>query len=342
MGKGSAPQAPSPTATAAAQTGSNVATAIAQQQLNAINTTGPGGSTSYSQNGTYNFTDPSTGQSYSIPKLTQNTTLSPEQQKIYDTGLATSQNLADLAKDQSGRLGSLLMRPFSLDNDATEGRINELANKRLDPQLAQSREAEITRLSQQGIKVGSEAYDRAMTLVDQRENDARNQLLLTGRQQAVSEALTERNQPLNELLALAGQGQVQMPQAAALPQTGIAGTDVAGITQNSYNQQMAAYNQQQQQSNSILGGLFGLGASALKFSDKRLKTDIKDTGARVAGIPVKDWKWKGTGERDTGVIAQDVERKFPRLVEMDPSGYRKVNYGGLMQIGKAAATARAA
>jgi hypothetical protein len=334
MGKPSAPQTPSPTATAAAQTGSNISTAIGQQQLNAIDQVGPQGSVKYSQSGSYQYKDPSTGKSYTLPKLTQTTTLSPQQQSIYDAMMGTQKSLAGTAQTQAGRLDNLLAQPFSLDNDATEARLMELGSKRLDPALDRRREAEIARLANMGIKGGT-AYDRAMETLNQGENDAYNQLLLTGRGQAVQEALTERNQPLNEIIGLASGTQVQMPGYSAAPQTGLAGTDVAGITQGAHNSNMAAYGQQMGQWNSTMGGLFGLGANALMaFSDKKLKTDIEATGQKVGGVPVKEFTWKDSGERDVGVIAQDVEKKYPHLVEMDPSGYRKVNYGKLMQMGK--------
>lgn len=325
MGKPSAPAAPSPVATAQAQTQSNKETAISQTGLNAMNQYGPQGSVTYSQNGTW---------ADGTPKFSQTTSLSPEQQAIYATGQKTQQNLANTAQTQSGRLDTLLQQPFSLNNEATEARLMELGSKRLDPQLAQRREQEAARLSNQGIKLGSTAYDRAMNLVDQGENDARNQLLLTGRNQAVQEALLERNQPINEIIGLASGSQVQMPQFGATPQTGMAGTDVAGITQGAHNSNMAAYGQQMGQYNSTMGGLFGLGANALMaFSDKRLKENVESTGQKVGGVPVKEFTWKDSGERDRGVIAQDVEKKYPHLVEMDPSGFRKVNYGALMRMG---------
>jgi len=343
MGK-SAPKAPNPITTAGAQTSSNIATAIGQQQLNAIDQVGPQGSVAYSQSGTYKFTDPTTGKTYDLPKLTQTTTLSPGQQALFDTGMQTQQQLANTALTQSGRLDDLLSTPFSLDNDATESRLLELGSKRLDPQLARRREQEEARLSNMGIKIGSTAYDRAMELVNQGDNDARNQLLLNGRGQAVQEALLERSQPLNEIIGLASGSQVQMPNYSPTMQTGLAGTDVAGITQNAYNQQMAGYNANQQQ----LGGMFGtlgtLGAAAMPFmfSDKRLKTDIHPTGEKVAGVPVKSWRWKGTGQPDVGVIAQDLEKKHPEMVDNShPSGFKRVNYGGLMRLG-ATAQGRAA
>lgn len=333
-----APTPPSPTQTAAAQTGSNVSTAIAQQQLNAVNQVGPQGSVNYSQNGTYSFTDPSTGQTYSLPKMTQTTTLSPEQQNLYNTGVQTQQNLANTARTQSGRLDELLAKPFSLSNEATESRLMDLASKRLDPQLSQHRDREIARLSNQGIKLGSTAYDRAIQQIDQKENDARNQLLLTGRGQAVQEALLERQTPLNEIIGLASGTQIQMPGYGATPQTGLAGTDVAGITQGGFNNQMNQYNQQMQQWNSTVGGLFGLGSSALMaFSDERLKENIEPTGEKVAGVPVKTWDWKGGGS-GMGVIAQELERKHPEMVDNShPSGFKRVDYGRLMQLGRRAA-----
>jgi hypothetical protein len=338
MGKPSAPQAPNPQQTAAAQTGSNVSTAIAQQQLNAVNQNGPNGSVTYDQNGTYDFTDPSTGQTYKLPKMTQNTTLSAGQQSIFDALQGTNQNLATTAQNQSAKLDGMLSQPFSLDNEATEGRLMELANKRLDPQLAQNREREIARLSNQGIKLGSTAYDRAITQIDQKENDARNNLMLTGRNQAVQEALLERQAPINELIALASGTQLSTPNPVASPQTGLAGTDVAGITQNGFNNQMGQYNQQMQQYNSTVGGLFGLGSSALMaFSDERLKENIEPTGEKVGGVPVKTWDWKDGGS-GKGVIAQELERKHPELVDKShPSGYRRVDYGGLMKLGRRAA-----
>lgn len=328
MGKPSAPAPMDPVATANAQTTSNRETAISQAGLNAMNQYGPQGKVEYTQNGTW---------ADGTPRFTQTTSLSPDQQTIFDTGLKTQQNLANTAKTQSARLDTLLSTPFSLDNDAVESRINELASKRLDPQLEQRREAEIARLANMGIKGGT-AYDRAMTLVNQGENDARNSLLLNGRNQAVQEALLARNQPLNEIAALASGSQIAMPTFAGTPQTGVAGTDVAGITANANNMAMNSYNQQMGQWNSTMGGLFGLGANALlAFSDKRLKTDIEDTGEKVAGVPVKTWRWKGTNDNGVGVMAQELEKKHPELVDNShPSGFKRVNYGGLMRLGATA------
>lgn len=326
MGK-SAPKAPSVTKIAGAQTGSNISTAIGQQQLNAINQQTPWGSLTYSQNGTYDYVDPTTGKTYKLPKMTATTTLSPGQQQLYDTGQQTSLNLANLAKDSSTRLSGLLAQPFDLSNDATEARITELANKRLDPQLAQKREGTVQRLADQGIKIGSTAYDRAMMQLDQGENDARNSLLLSGRNQAVQEALLQRNQPINEIIGLSSGTQIQSPQFASTPQTGLAGTDVAGITQQGYNNQLTQYNQQQ----ANLGGLFGtlgtVAAAGLPFilSDERTKTDIQRVGQTDDEIPIVSYRYKGDNTPHIGFLAQDVAKKRPEAVAKLPSGLLAIN-----------------
>ncbi len=326
-----APTPPSVKETAGAQTASNIATAVGNQQINAVDQQTPWGSLSYTQTGTYDYTDPSTGKVYKLPKMTATTTLSPEQQALYATGQQTQQNLANLANEQSARLSGLLSEPFSLDNDAVEGRINELASKRLDPMLDRRREATIQRLADQGIKVGSTAYDRALEGIYQGENDARNSLLLSGRNQAVQEALLARNQPLNEIIGLASGTQVQAPQFASTPQTGMAGTDIAGLTQQNYANQLTQYNQQQ----ANLGGLFGTlgsvaGASAkywgpLVFSDKRLKTDIHKVGETDDDIPIVTYRYKGDDVPRIGFLAQDVAKKRPEAVRKTPSGFLAVD-----------------
>jgi hypothetical protein len=317
MGKSSAPTPPNPYQTASAQTASNKETAIAQTGLNAQNQVTPYGNLTYSQEGTW---------ADGTPKFTATQTLTPAQQGILNSTQGTQQNLANTAQEQSGKLSGLLNSPFSLDNTAVESRINELARMRLDPQLQQQQTALDTKLANQGIRLGSAAYDRAQLGQGQIANDARNQLLLTGRQQAISEALTQRNQPLNEILALAGQGQIQQPSFAQTPQTGVAGTDIAGLVNNQYNAQNQQYMNQQQQQNGLLGGLFGLGANALMMSDRRAKTDIKRIGTADNSLPIYSYRYKSGGPVQIGFMADEVRQVNPGAVVRGSDGMDRVNY----------------
>lgn len=337
MGKPSAPTPPDPKDTAAASTGTNVATALANANLNNVNQVGPNGSINYSQSGTYQFKDPYTGQSYDIPQFTQTTTLSPDQQALYDLNNQTQQNLGQIGVSQSSKIGDLLNTPFdaSTANKAVEDKIDALGAARLDPQFARSQDALQTQLANQGIQPGSAAWNAQMTQFQQGKNDAYNQLYLSGNQQAYQQAITDRNQPINEITALLSGSQVSNPTFGATPQTTIPTTDTAGLINQNYSQQQQNYQTQLTQQNALLGGVFGLGAAGVyKYSDKRLKKNIKRIGKTNDGQNLYSYKYKGSDEPQIGLMAQEVEKKRPDAVKTMPSGYKAVNYDkalGLME-----------
>lgn len=227
-------------------------------------------------------------------------------------------------------------QPVDLNNEAVEARINELGSKRLDPRFARDEEALRTRLINQGVREGSAAYDAAINNFSQGKNDAFNQLALTGRSQAVQEALTARNQPINEITALLSGSQVSAPQFQNIQNPTAATVDYAGLVNQNYANQMQAYNAKMQQSQGLLGGLFGLGSSAIMASDERVKTNIKQVG-NLKGHKLYEWDYMGKfddGKRHTGVMAQEVEKKRPDAVMTGGDGVKRVNYGALFNIGR--------
>jgi len=112
MGKPDAPTPPDPMRTAAAQTGTNVSTAVANSYLNNVNQVTPDGSLTYNATGSHSWTDPSTGTTYQIPTFTSTQTLSEAGQKLKGTTDQTKQGLADMALAQTGRVSNLLGTPF--------------------------------------------------------------------------------------------------------------------------------------------------------------------------------------------------------------------------------------
>jgi hypothetical protein len=336
MGKPKAPKAPDPKVTAAAQTGTNVVTALANAQLGNVNQYGPDGSVTYSTNGSRSFTDPTSGATYNIPQYEQTTSLSPQQQAIKNQSDAASLNLGTIANQQSNFLKDYLAKPVSLDTQATEARTMDLANQRLAPLIAQRDEDLRTRLANQGIKAGSDAYSREQNTFNQGTNDAYNQLILQGHGQAVQDILTERNQPLNEISALMSGSQVSTPQfGAGTNQPSLPNVDYAGMVDQNYQNQLGAYNTQMQQSNGIIGGLFGLGGKLIGLSDERAKKEIEPVG-EMAGHKLYSFKYKkgkGDGKRHVGVMAQEVEKKRPDAVSERKDGLKQVNYGKLFAAG---------
>ena len=64
------------------------------------------------------------------------------------------------------------------------------------------------------------------------------------------------------------------------------------------------------------------------WSDRRLKHDIKEIGMSHDGMPIYTFKYKGDPQSQThvGFMADEVEKKHPEAVGLDPSGYKTVNY----------------
>jgi hypothetical protein len=336
MGKDTptAPTPPDPVATANAQSNMNTNTATTQQLLNMTNQVTPDGSLSYNQTGTNTFVG-ADGKSYSVPQFTATTSLSPTAQGIYDTNNQTKTNLANIGKDQSAKIGTLLGSNLQLGNEATEARLMQLGSARLDPMFAKNDDALRTRLANQGIQPGSAAWNAEMTQAGQTKNDAYNQLLLTGRGQANQEIMAERNAPINEISALLSGTQVSNPSFTSTPQTQVGGVDYAGMVNNNFNAQNQQYQSQLQQNNAAMGGMFGLagtlGGAALKsglgaamFSDRRLKTNVRQIGVTTHGLPFYEYTIFGKNQK--GVMADEVEKFMPEAVIEHDSGYKMVRY----------------
>lgn len=317
----STPKAPDPKETANAQAGMNRDTATTQQMLNMTNQVGPDGSLNYAQTGTNSFVG-ADGKTVTLPQFTATTTLSPEQQAIKAQSDKASLNLGTLAAEQSGKLQKYLNDPFTFDNQDAANWAYDLGAQRLDPRFAKEEDALRTRLANQGIKdPQSAAYKAAMGTLNEGKNDAYNQLMLTGRQQAYTEALQGRNQPINEITALMSGGQVSMPQFGSTPQAGVGGVDYTGLVNQKYQADVQA-------SQAKMGGLFGLGSAligALPFSDRRLKTDIKRVGSLFNGMSVYSYRLMG-GPVQIGVMADEVLDVIPNAVHTDENGFHHVDY----------------
>jgi hypothetical protein len=339
MGKDTpqAPVAPDPVKTAEAQGQINQNTATTQQLLNMVDQVGPNGSLTYSQNGSTSFTG-ADGKTYTVPRFTATTSLTPAQQQLLDLTNKTKANLGQIGVDQSAKIGTLLGSNLKLGNEATEARLMELGSARLDPKFARDEDALRTRLANQGIQPGSAAWNAEMTQFGQGKNDAYNQLLLSGRQLADTEVQAERNAPINEITALLSGSQVSNPSFTSTPTTGVGGVDYTGMVNNNYNAATSQYNTQVGNQNAAMGGMFGLagtlGTAAMKYgpglmamSDRRLKSNIVPTGQTLRGLPI--YEYTIFGRRERGVMADEVERVMPEAVAVHPSGFKMVDYGML-------------
>lgn len=378
MGKGSSKQAAAqdPAATAAAQGAVNKETAVAQAWLNNVNQNTPYGNLSYTQNGT--GTD-------GTPRFQSDVTLSPEQQQILNNQNQQQIGLGNLANGYVGKIGDTLNQPFPADglspmqNSINYGSLSQVPQSaddfmalgdkttnamysRLNPQFDRQEQSIRTQLANQGVMPGSEAWKNEFNDFGQQKNDAYQQAVvagqnqantafnqsLAGHQQGASElssnanfqnnarqqGLTEqsflRQMPINEYNALSSGTQVQSPQFAPSQGAGqMQAPNLAQLYQNQQNTQQAGLNANAASKNQATSNLFSLGGSlgsAWIMSDKRLKKSIKKIGKTPSGFNVYEFKYIGGGIKQKGLMAQEIELIIPDAVIVMPNGFKAVNY----------------
>lgn len=95
---------------------------------------------------------------------------------------------------------------------------------------------------------------------------------------------------------------------------------------NIVNNQANLYGQAMNARGEVLGSVAGAGIAAL--SDIRLKTNIVYVGVNNKNkLPMYEFAYKAAPTiRYRGVMAQDVEKLYPKAVTKDSNGYKRVNY----------------
>jgi hypothetical protein len=157
----------------------------------------------------------------------------------------------------------------------------------------------------------------------------------TDRQNALQEAFQQYTLPINTIGALMSGGQVSQPQYAGANMPQLPNVDWAGLYQNQFNNQMAGYNAQAAQSNSLIGGAGDLFSSIvpklITASDVRLKENIvplgEADGHRLYAFDYRD-PADGVG-RQVGVMAQEVLQTRPDAVLRRADGMLMVDYSKL-------------
>jgi hypothetical protein len=140
--------------------------------------------------------------------------------------------------------------------------------RRLQPQLQQQQASVETRLANQGIMPGSEAYNRAKTQLAQQQNDLLTSAQVGGmdvglraNQQGFNQQLAQSNLPIQQLGAF---NQATQPgYVTPYNQAAVAGPDYLGSYTTGQAAQIAANNVAAARTANLQSGLFGLGSSAL-------------------------------------------------------------------------------
>jgi hypothetical protein len=210
----------------------NIAGALQATAANRINQQTPYGSLSYQQTGT---------DAQGNPIWSANQNLSPELQQL------TQSSLAGLQASQANPMYGI--NPGDTYSNAIM--------QRLAPQQSQAREALDAQLANQGIMPGSEAYNRAKTLLGQTQNDALTSAIVGGMNTGI-QAQNLQNTTAANIRNLATPGYVTPYNQAA-----VAGPDYLSAYTSQNATDIARANAEAAQRSSLLGGLAGLGSSAI-------------------------------------------------------------------------------
>jgi hypothetical protein len=220
------------------------------------------------------------------------------------------------------------------------------ATSRLDPAFAQREDAMRTRLVNQGLQPGSEAYNREMEMFGREKNDAYGGAMSSAIAQGTSagsalfgQSMSSREQALEEMLRQRGQAMGELHgMNGMLGQSGFHGAGLgeaanllgAGGMQDASD--MGRWQQQMQMLSDALSSLMQLGGTvgSVALSDERAKTDVQRLEEEaLPGVPIAVFRYRpehGLGTAlQVGVMAQDLQRVMPSAVASREDGLLMVH-----------------
>lgn len=364
MGKSapSPPPPPDPIKTAAAQAAANKEAAISSHEMSMVDQYTPSGSLTFKKIGVTSEGNP---RYKAIQKLSpgQQAILNLQNAASRKYGEIANSQIGNVAGALSKPIDYSSLGPAPVFNDAYRKQQRQNLMSRLQPQFDRRRNALETQLVNQGLVRGSEAFNRSMDEYNRAYNDALIQadLQSTGiaaqqyglegsaRDRAINEMVQQRQIPLNEMAAMLSGTQVRGPQFVNTPRANVAAAPVAESIYGSANIANQNYQQEMANRNASLQGLYGLlgaglgfagatfnplaGAAMLgggvqggwRFSDRRLKRNIKRIGKLANGLAVYVYNYIWSNELEIGLMADEVKLKYPHAVKAI-GGYDAVNY----------------
>lgn len=214
---------------------------------------------------------------------TQRINLTQQGQGLLDQQNKTSSDLAGLQDEASARVKGQQAAGWG-DQNLVKSTFNpgetaqDAIMRRTQPMLDRSRASAETRMANQGIQQGSEAWRNAQDDIGRQENDAYSQAALQGistgqqaRQQGIQEQQYFNTRDLNALNALRTGAQVTNPTFGSYAQQNTTqGADMMGAANaqfnaenTNYNNVLGANNAQRKSGDNMMSGLFGMGGAML-------------------------------------------------------------------------------
>lgn len=265
LSKPKAPPAPDYAGAATAQGQANKEAAVAGAQISNPNVTNPYGT----QRVEYR-TDPTTGNA--VPFVTQS--FAPGQQQIFENEQALQQQLGFLGIKAADMAGDTITKPLNFNErfgDQAQGRqqVIDSMMSRYDQDHLNNKENVNSSLIARGHAPGGKGYEVEMDRLARGRNDALQQATIAAdskamdeRRQSITEALAERQVPLNEISAFRTGSQIQPLQFSNVAGQNVGAAPVFNAAQAGGAYGMDAYDIKSGTYNNMMSGLFGLGAAA--------------------------------------------------------------------------------
>ena len=268
FGKDSAPAPPDYTKLAKQTQQSNLDMARMGLSANRVNQETPFGSLNYSQTGT---------DQYGNPTYTATQKLSPEQQGLYNQQTNLQSGVLGAGQAGLGNVLNSVMQGGVDQSKLAQTGINPGENysdaimRRLKPQQDQARQQFDSQMANQGVTLGSEAYNNARRQFDQQQNDQLTSAITGGmdvglraNQQGYNQAQSNLNMPINFLNSLrTGNNLTSANYVNGANMANVPGVDYSGAGQNQFNANLAQTNANNAGIGNFFGGLMGLGGAAM-------------------------------------------------------------------------------
>lgn len=251
--------------------------------------------------------------------------MNPQVQGLINSQIGNNTAESGIESQLAGNASHALSQPLNLtDPSALQQTINKQNAVTLDPYWQRQDEQTQQQAYNQGLAPGSAGYSALTQNEGTLKNQSYGQAWQGSAAQAQNALQQQYNSPLNALNALKSGSQISQPgvgQTAQTPQTSVAGTNIAGLIEQNYQSQLA-------QSNAAMGGLFGLGGSAISalgmFSDRRLKNVVSVLGTRPDGLKLYAWRYVWGGPVRSGPMADEVRAIYPDAV-FECGGYLAID-----------------
>jgi hypothetical protein len=253
-------------------------------------------------------------------------------QPVEDTLVAQAKNYASGAKQQenANKAASQVAQQFQGARTGAQARMAALG---VDPSQMRSTALDSqSRIAQAAATAGAATQAEIATegqgqaLMGQVSNLGRGYPSQTIANQGV--ALNSGAQGTSSALQLTASGANTMGTGLGWTGSGLSALGTAGNLMNTqYSNQLSTF-QANQNASSGIGGLLGMGLGMLT-SDENAKEDMREVGQTHDGQPLYSYTYKDD-PNDTpqiGLKAQDVEKRDPGAVVMQPNGLKAVHMG---------------